>query len=100
MSRKHSSSMTVNAVAAERGGKSSGSLLRTVFPPARELKGRYRYLEKAPVLLPAAWISRIWHYKRETAAGKNRPGSNSASESIKIGNQRIELLKKYGIIEK
>ena len=128
MSRKHSSGMTLSAVSAEKQGRKRGqaaSLLRTVFPSATALAGRYPYLEKHPALLPAAWISRIAHYRRETAAEKKRreaeekakraagvqnskgeggrtpaeDNRNNAAESMRIGKQRTELLKEYGLLK-
>ena len=96
MSRKHSSNITLNAVSAEKQGRKGGSgVLKTVFPPARMLSGRYPYLKEKPFLLPFAWASRILSYGKETAAGS---ADNSAAQSIKIGSGRVELLKKYGII--
>lgn len=98
MSRKHSSNMTLHAVSAQKQGKKAGSsVLKILFPSARDLSGRYPYLKQKPYLLPAAWVNRIVKYSRETA--KNVSG-NSAAVSIRIGNQRIELLKQYGIIER
>lgn len=97
MSRKHSSGVTLNAVSAQKQGKRAGnSILKTVFPPAKALKNRFPYLEKHPYLLPMAWISRILSYQKElrTTSG------NHAADSIKIGNQRVALLKQYGIIKK
>ena len=96
MSRKHSSNITLNAVSAEKQGRKAGNgLLRTVFPPARQLAGRYPYLKEKPYLLPLAWVNRILKYGKETAGS---PTDNNAAQSIKIGNGRVELLKKYGII--
>ena len=95
MSRKHSSSITLDAVAARKQGKKAkNAVLASVFPPLSELQGRYPYLKKHPWLLPAAWCSRIWQYSREDHSGNNR-----AAESLKIGSERIELMRKYGIIE-
>lgn len=97
MSRKHSSNMTLDAVAADKSGKKAGNtVLKSLFPSAKKLESRYPYLRKYPVLLPIAWADRILKYRKETAAG----GDNAAADSVKIGNQRIELMKKYGIIKK
>ena len=71
-------------------------MLKTVFPGLGSMKAKFSYLEKYPFLLPVAWVQRILKYSKES---KNSEG-NKASESIKIGNQRVELLKEYGIIEK
>ncbi len=70
-------------------------MLKTVFPPARQLTGRYPYLKEKPYLLPLAWVNRILKYGKETAGS---PTDNNAAQSIKIGNGRVELLKEYGII--
>ena len=96
MSRKHSSNITLDAVAAQKQGrKSKGALLASAFPPASKLAGRYPYLKKRPWLLPVAWSSRLWAYSRET---KNTHRGNAA-EALKIGSRRIELLKIYGILK-
>lgn len=92
--RLHSSTVTLNAVKASRtGGKSS--VLRTVFPKRAYLERRYPYLKKRPYLLPVAWVQRIAHYAGEKQSGAD----NSASGSIKLGKERIELMKLYGIID-
>lgn len=75
--------------------KAGNGLLRTVFPPARQLAGRYPYLKEKPYLLPLAWVNRILKYGKETAGS---PTDNNAAQSIKIGNGRVALLKEYGII--
>ncbi len=121
--RQHSSTMTLNAVTADREGKTvgKGSLLKTVFPPAKDLEGRYPYLKKNKLLLPIAWTDRIRNYQKElrlakkmadaqgtsvesgafgasdeSASGKS--GAFGAAKSIEIGEQRIELFREYGII--
>lgn len=96
MSRKHSSNITLNAVSAQKQGKRSGNhVFKTVFPPLQQMEARYPYLKEKPYLLPAAWISRILKYRKEISSGTN----NDAAESIQIANQRIELMKQYGIIK-
>lgn len=96
MSRVHSSNMTLNAVSADKKGKKAkGNLLKTVFPPAKSLEHRFPYLRRAPVLLPVAWVSRIFGYAKESLS---EPES-SASEIIRTGSQRIELLRHYDIID-
>lgn len=98
MSRRHSSNLTLNAVTARKQGDSGrNSVLKAIFPSAKNLAGRYPYLKGKPYLLPIAWADRIIKYGKETAAGS--PG-NSAAESLKIGNQRIDLLRHYGIIDR
>lgn len=95
MNRLHSSTVTVNAVAADRGNKRH-SVLSSVFPSAKALEGRYPYLKRHPALLPVAWAGRLLKYGKETASSQ---GTNSASESIRIGKERADLLRLYGIIE-
>ncbi|WP_426350912.1 nucleotidyltransferase domain-containing protein [Alloiococcus sp. CFN-8] len=98
MSRKHSSNITLNAVISDKKGKKSKFyVLKTVFPDSKSLSGRYSYIKKYPFLLPVAWAQRIFKYKKEIS---KRGSENSVSESIKIGNDRIELLRKHGIIKK
>ena len=95
MSRKHSSNITLDAVAAQKQGrKARGGLAASVFPSAAKLEGRYPYLKKHPYLLPVAWCSRLWSYGKE-----NRNKDNKAADALKIGSERIELMKHYGILE-
>lgn len=90
----HSSTVTLNAVKANRTGEKS-SVLSTVFPKREYLERRYPYLKKRPYLLPVAWVQRIAHYASE----KQSDVDNSASGSIKLAKERIELMKQYGIME-
>ena len=96
MSRKHSSNITLDAVAAQKQGKKAkNGLIVSVFPPARALEGRYPYLHKNPWLLPVAWVSRIVQY-----GGRSRSEDTSnAAEILKMGSQRVALLKQYEIID-
>ena len=96
-SRMHSSNITLNTVVAEKQGKKAkGAVLKTIFPSASKLAGRYKYLEKYPCLLPIAWISRILKYRKEVQESEN----NNPTESIEIGNCRVEMMKEYGVIKK
>ena len=92
--RLHSSTVTLNAVKASRTGEKS-SVLRTVFPKREYLERRYPYLKKRPYLLPVAWVQRIAHYASEKQSGAD----NSASGSIKLAKERIELMKRYDIMD-
>lgn len=94
LTRLHSSTVTLNAVKASRTGKKS-SVLRTVFPKREYLERRYPYLKKRPYLLPVAWAQRLAHYASEKPSGAD----SSASGSIKLGKERIELMKRYGIMD-
>lgn len=98
MSRKHSSNITLHAVSSRKQGKKAGrGVLKTIFPSAKDLSGRYPYLKEKTYLLPLAWTDRILKYRQETAAGTS---GNNAAESLRIGGKRIELLKQYGIIQR
>ena len=92
--RLHSSTVTLNAVKASRTGEKS-SVLSTVFPKREYLERRYPYLKKLPYMLPVAWVQRIAHYTSEKRSGSD----NSASGSIKLAKERIELMKRYGIMD-
>ena len=92
--RLHSSTVTLNAVKASRTGEKS-SVLSTVFPKREYLERRYPYLKKRPYLLPVAWVQRIAHYASEKQSGAD----NSASGSIKLAKERIELMKQYDIMD-
>ena len=94
LTRLHSSTVTLNAVKASRTGEKS-SVLRTVFPKREYLERRYPYLKKRPYLLPVAWVQRLAHYASEKQSGTD----NSASGSIKLAKERIELMKMYNVIE-
>ena len=100
MSRKHSSTLTLEALAAEKQGKTvhHANPLKSAFPTAKQLEGRYPYLKNRPFLLPVAWTDRLLKYRKETKANGGK--DNNAAESIRIGNERIALMKEYGILKK
>jgi len=85
--RIHSSTITLNTIS---DGKTN--IFKSVFPSFIEMKGKYEYLHSYPFLLPIAYLSRIYHYLL-----KNK--SNQSQRTIKIGKQRIKLLKKYKVIK-
>lgn len=94
-SRKQSSNMTLDAVAAEQQGKKQSSgVLGSLFPKAEKLEGRYPYLKERPWLLPVAWAHRIVRY-----AGELKQAPGQAAETVAIGNRRLELLRQYGVID-
>lgn len=92
--RLHSSTLTLNEVAAQREGK-RGSVWTTIFPSRQSMKNRYPQVDKYPVLLPVFWIARIVKYGKETMS----TADNSASGSLALGKKRKELMKQYGIID-
>ena len=94
LTRLHSSTVTLNAVKASRTGEKS-SVLSTVFPKRAYLERRYPYLKKRPYMLPVAWVQRLAHYAKEKQSGAD----SSASGSIKLARERIELMKRYGVMD-
>jgi hypothetical protein len=99
--RLHSANITLGAVADENQGKTrSGGLAKTLFPSAKKLSGRYPYLEKKPWLLPLAWVLRLGTYLlRRDSRGASNPKAVDPASTIRIGAQRVALLRKYGILE-
>ena len=96
MSRKHSANMTLEAITLDAQGKKAHASLRsTLFPSRKDLVGRYPYLEKHGYLLPIAWFSRIVTYMKESSSRED----NKATETIKIGKERVALMKEYKIIK-
>ena len=96
LSRKHSSSITLDAMAAEKQGKRPrNGVMVSVFPSAEKLAGKYPYLKQHPWLLPLAWGQRIWRYSRETRTAAD----SSAAEALRIGTERVELMRLYDILD-
>ena len=89
--RLHSGTITLDAVAAQKSGRNRKGLIKTLFPAAGSLAGRYPYLRKAPWLLPVAWIQRIFRYLKRKDV--------KATESVRIGTERVALLKQYNVID-
>ena len=99
MSRLHSSNLTLYAVEnRKKGERPANPLLHSIFLPLKDMKKRYSYLKKIPVLLPAAWMQRIIHYLVENEGGDS--DISGKSESLRLGKERIDLLEQYHILEK
>ena len=92
MNRQHSGSITLSVVESAHREKRSTPLIKTLFPNRAVMEMSYPWVKKSAILLPAAWCARIVKYIGQQGSG------NSASESLKIGSERIELLKQYKII--
>ncbi len=95
INRAHTAAITLDAVAAQRQGRRASGLLAAAFPNRRSMEGRYPYLKEKPWLLPVAWGQRILRYL--THRDRSAPGT--PSESLRIGAERVALLKEYGIID-
>jgi hypothetical protein len=95
LSRVHSSGMTLHAVKADKEGRQGGNILRTVFPPVQLLEGRFSWLRRNHWLLPVAWFLRLIGYLKDMFTRSD----SSAVSVIRTGNQRVELLRHYGIID-
>ena len=91
--RQHSATMTLGAVKASRTEEKHG-ILSSIFPSKEVMEHKYPYVKKHPILLPAAWMQRLFSY-----AKRNVSGETKAAESLAIGKERIELLRLYGIVE-
>lgn len=95
--RLHSSNLTLYAVQNEKTGRQSSTLLMTVFPSYNKMKKRYSWLRKYPMLLPAAWLHRIASYSSNNVL-RAREG-HKAIKAMRIGNDRVALMRQYRILE-
>ena len=86
--RIHSSTITLNAM---ESGKVN--VLKSVFPPLEDMKGKFPYLNEKPYLLPVAQATRILNYMKHHDNKQNK-------KTVELGNKRVELLKKYKILNK
>ena len=77
----------------QRHGKKEIGPLGAIFLPLAGMKAKYPYLERYPFLLPAAWIQRVVHYM------SHRGENTDPALSMRIGKERTELLRIYGIID-
>ena len=89
--RLHSSNITLGAAAASKAGRKDNSRIKTLFPSMQYMKKNYPYLRKLPLLLPFAWLQRIIRYL-------SRKNDNNPSEALRIGEERVRLMKQYRIV--
>ena len=90
--RLHSGAMTAQAVT--HGDQRNGRTL--LFPSVSALKGRYPCLKKHPYLLPWVWCVRGCGYLKKLFRSRDA----SPAEILDMGNARLQLLRKYKILEK
>ena len=88
--RQHSSTLTLEAVAAQKQGRVNRGAWHSVFLPVSSLVSRFPYLRKRPWLLPVAWVQRVWLYLTRDRA--------NVSDTLRQGRERIELLRQYKIL--
>lgn len=93
LSRRHSSTITLEAAAAQKPSRMG--ILSAAFPSAQKLEDRYPWLKKQPYLLPIAWAERMASYLRETRTHSD----SSLTAALKIGTERLELLRRYDILK-
>lgn len=95
MGRIHSRNITIHAVTSQKDDMvSKNKFWGILFPSRKYMARKYKYLDKHPYLLPVAWITRMLRYGLETNEKDNNP-----TQSIKIGEERIELLRRYGVLK-
>ena len=90
MARRHSAQMTWDAVHGKKK-----RLLHRLFPPLKELDTRFDYARKAPVLLPVAWIHRLFIYLART----DKKGVSAPLETLHLASERTELLRSLGLLD-
>lgn len=90
--RLHSASVVSAAV--ENEGKKN--MRATLFPSFAVMKSRYRILRVLPVLLPFFWLWRLILYAARSVFGKKKV---SPTESLRIADSRIDLMKQLHIID-
>ena len=94
--RLHSANITLGKMEAEKEGTLGSPIIRTLFPGISSMKNRYPVLRKLPFLLPAAWLHRIGGYLSQAVFHKR--GGQNATEAVRIGNERVRLMKQYRMI--
>lgn len=85
-SRAQSAKYTSGAAA---GGSHAKTAAKAAFPSREELKMSYPFVEKTPLLLPAAWAARLYKYVFS--------GRKDAQRGMAIGRERTRLLRRYGM---
>lgn len=79
----------------KKGRSNSVAMMwKAIFPKRVFLLNNSPYLEKKPWLLPVAWVQRWGRFLKRI----RRHGRKLATESMKISQRRMKLLKKYNLI--
>lgn len=89
---------TVVSQVAKHEDDSIGGLRKILFPTVKMLDYRYKYLKKAPILLPVAWIHRVFSalfrlkYSFRQMAGDMK-------EAVEFSDERNKWLKELGLFD-
>lgn len=89
MERIHSSNITLAAADRE---KQTGGVMASLFPNRSYMEKKYEYVKKHGWMLPIGWMQRIIEYLRKGKEIDNK-------KVLEMGSQRVEMLKKYGMID-
>jgi hypothetical protein len=96
--RKHSANITL--AAAERGRKGTAASLKgSLFPKLSYMKKKYPWVDRFPILLPIGYCVRVVEYLGDRKRYRSQSSERQAKSGLKIGMERVELLRKYRIIE-
>lgn len=95
--RLHSANLTLYAAEKESTEVHSSAVFHALFPSFSSMRNRYSYLKKYPFLLPLAWSQRIIKYGKESIFHSS--SSNQVSETVRIGNERVALMKRYRVLK-
>lgn len=90
--RTHSANMTLAAAGGRNG------LFASLFPGREYMKQKFPFLHKNPWLYPVACVLRMWQYGKKVLSAK-KSGQTVETDSVKIGRQRVKMMRKYGVIE-
>lgn len=89
MERVHSANITLAAANQE---KKTGGVIASLFPSRSYMEKNYEYVHRHAWLLPIGWIHRILGYLMKEKNVDNK-------KVLEVGNQRVLMLKKYGMID-
>lgn len=89
--RLHSASIT--SAEGSTGHHTSLNILKAVFPNRQVMEINYPWISKSGLLLPVGWGVRLFQYAKKI--GKE----SSPLRSIKIGTERVKLLKEYDVFQ-
>lgn len=89
--RLHSASIT--SADGTTGHYTAFNILKAVFPSRPVMEINYPWVSKSSLFLPVGWGVRLIKYAAKIGRG------NSPWTSIRIGTQRVKLMKEYGVFQ-